>query len=216
MKALKKTALLICSLFILLSLSGVWALWIYPSAPLPTTSASGVTTSGFYYNTEEVLPDDGAHDMNAQEMVGYVIHNAKAGLNSKKGDEVFRQIKEKPNKQLHSKDKITNSQLGHVFEDTQSTALEFTLLYVSDTQIRLYVYMDTQLQDAEDKLNAGETQTVRITTYVTLIERPSASVEGQWEDVGSAKGTAVVVDDGSFYVIDPSTWRSATDANQST
>ena len=74
--------------------------------------------------------------------------------------------------------------------------------------------MDKDLESAESKIEGaasqGETLTVRITTYLTVIER-SAANKYDWDDIGSAKGTAQAVDDGSFYVVDPSTWMSTSE-----
>ena len=206
---IRRLAVLCFTLLLSLGSLSVWASWEYFFPAETATGSLALGLTGFYYKTEEVLPDDSANDENALGFVQYVIYNTKAGLNSSKGNEIFRQLKNTSNKQLHSKDKITNTNLDHIFKDTNSGELEFTMEYVSDTQIRLYVYMDSDLETAEQRLeesyNANQPITVRITTFVTIIER-SASEKLDWDDKGSAKGNAVVVNDGSFYVIDPSTW----------
>ena len=219
MKILKRLAIFFCVSFLFLSTVGVKALWVYWAIPDAADGRGVLGLTGFYYSTEEVLPDDSSQQENALGFVQYIIYDVKAGLNSKKGEEIFRQIKEKDDKQLHSKDKTTNVNLEHVFSTTQSQALEFTMLYISDTKIYVFIYMDNDLEQAEAKMesaeNKGETLTVRITTYITVVER-SANGKLDWDDIGSAKGTAVVVDDGNFYVVDPDTWMStsATTAGQ--
>ena len=213
----KRLAIFFCTALLALTAVGVNALWVYWEAPAPTDGNGLLGLTGFYYKTEEVLPDDPAHQSNAVGFIEYVLNNTKAGLNSKKGPALFAQIKEKDDKQLHSKDHTTNTNLNHVFSDTQSQAFEYTILYISDTMLHVYIYMDTHLAEAESKLEAakrsGEELTVRITTYLTVIERSSAS-KLDWDDIGSAKGTAQAVDDGSFYVIKPDTWMSTAEVSQ--
>lgn len=214
MKIFRRLAIFFCAAFLALSSVGVKALWVYWTPPQPLDEGGLIGLSGFYYKSEEVLPDDTSQQSNALGFVEYVINNTKAGLNSKKGAALFNQIKGKEDGQLHSKDHTTNTNLDHVFSDTQSQALEYTILYVTDTRLHVYIYMDNDLALAQSKIEGaaaqGETLTVRITTYLTVIER-SAANKYDWDDIGSAKGTARVVDDGSFYVIDPSTWMSTSE-----
>ena len=208
MKIVRRFWTFLCASVFLFSIGGVYALWRYWQ-PSDSANASGAMWMGeFYYNMEEVLPSDGAHDMNALGFVEFVIYDVKAGLNSKKGEPIFNQLKRQGDKCLHSKDNITNANFDHIFSTTESTALEFTMEYIDDLTIRLHVYLDEQLLKAEEKIEQAEalgtTVTVRITDYITLIQR--SSVNSDWEAQGSAKGTAVVKDDGSFYVVDVSTW----------
>lgn len=211
MRIMRRILPLFCAFFLLSSVVGVYAIWQYWSAATPADGEGLTGVSGFYYTSDEVLPDDGAHDMNALYLVQYIIYDVKAGLNSKKGDAIFAQLKDSDDKLLHSKDKITNSNFDHIFSTTESTALEFTLQYVSDTEIYIYIYADDDLRQAESMLEAaeraGEELTVRITTYVTSVVR-SAVGKLDWDDKGSAKGMAKVVDDGSFFVVDPATFMS--------
>ncbi len=211
MVSIRRMAILFFTLLLAFGSFGVWASWNYFDLADPVADNMGLVLQGFYYKTEEILPNDGSHDQNAVGFVQYVIYDVKAGLNSKKGNAIFSQLKNQRDFMLHSKDTITNSNFDHIFSDTESEALEFTMEYVSDTQIRLYVYLDAELDKAGDLLreaqSTGQPLTVRITTYVTMVER-SASEELDWDDKGSAKGNAVVVNDGSFYVIDPSTWNA--------
>ena len=218
MSVFKRLTIFFCAAFIVLTAVGVRAVWVYRELPAPLDADGLIGLSGFYYNTEEVLPDDGKHDMNALGFVQYVIYNTKAGLNSKKGNEIYRQVKEAGASGLHGRDNITSSNFDHIFKETQSTALEFTMLYVSDTYMYLFVYADADIEYAATRIkaaqDAGETLTVRITAYITAIER-SANGELDWEDLGSSKGTAKVVRDGSMYTIDPGSWMGTADPTQS-
>ena len=215
MGVFRRLMLFVCILVAACSVGGVYAYWEYWKPVDPKNDKGLIGLTGFYYKSEEVLPDDGAHDMNALGFVEYVIYNTKAGLNSKKGNAIFSQVKTNAQQQLHSKDTINKSNFNHIFSDTNSQALEFTLQYVSDTKLYLYVYMDEDLAEAERKIEEaeyrGEDLTVRITTYITVIER-SKNGTLDWDDKGSAKGVARAVDDGTFYTIDPDTWMSAESA----
>lgn len=209
MKLFGRLLLPVCALVALSSVGGVYAMWNYWQYPEAIHSGGTVGLSGFYYKTEEILPDDGAHDMNALAFVEYVIYDVKAGLNSKKGNAIFTQLKGRDDKLLHSQENITNANFDHIFSTTESTLLEFTMEYVSDTRINLYVYKDADIIEAQQKIeeaqSRGETLTVRIVAYQTVVER-SAYGELDWEDKGSVKGLAQAVNDGFFYVVSPSTW----------
>lgn len=206
---------LFCAVILLLSMGGVWALWVYWDPPTPIASQGLLGMTGFYYKSEEVLPDDPSQQQNALGFIKYVIYDKKAGLNSKKGNAIVDQLEDA--NELHSNDTITNTNFKHIFSDTYATAFEFTMKYISQTQMYVYVYLDNDIATAKAKIeaaqDAGETLTVRITTYVTLVER-SADGALDWEDMGSAKGTAEVVKDGSYYVVAPDTWMTTEAVSQ--
>ena len=218
MKIFRRLSILFCFALFALSTVGVYALWSYRDPPEPLDANGLIGLVGFYYDTVEVLPDDGKNDMNAFGFVDYAIYNTKAGLNSKKGNTIYSQVKAAGAGGLHSRDNITSSNFGHIFKETQSTELEFTMLYVSDTYMYLFVYADADIEYAATRIkaaqDAGETLTLRITTYITVVER-SADGKLDWDDKGSAKGTAQVVKDGSLYVIDPASWMGTADPTQS-
>ena len=204
MRILKRILLLSCILLLCMPIGGVYALWNYYQPLEPTLTNSLVGLVGFYYKTEEVLPSDKANQMNAYGLVEYTINNSKIGLNSSKGDRLLEQVEEVDDFQLHSKDGIKASNLKHIFEDSASQAMEFTLEYISDTQICVYVYMDSDIEDAEEFYQSG-VDIVRIPVYKTLVVRSKAGAR-DWDDVGTAEGYATVVRRGGFYAIDASTW----------
>ena len=136
-------------------------------------------------------------------LIDYIINNVKIGLNSSKGDRVLGEIIDSDDV-LHSKENIQGSNLKHIFEDTASTALEFTLEYISETHINAYIYADLDLARAE-QLHSTGVQTVRIPVYKSVIQRSSAN-KRDWDDKGTMIGNADAVEEGSFYAIDISTW----------
>ena len=120
----KRLAIFFCTAFLALTAVGVNALWVYWEPPTPIDDGGLLGLTGFYYKTEEVLPDDTSQQSNAVGFIEYVINNTKAGLNSKKGPALFAQIKEKDDKQLHSKDHTTSTNLDHVFSDIKIPSME--------------------------------------------------------------------------------------------
>ena len=76
----------VCALVLSLTVGGVYAMWFYylPADPVLSNPILGLT--GFYYKSEEVLPDDEGNQMNAMGLIDYIINNVKIGLNSSKGD----------------------------------------------------------------------------------------------------------------------------------
>jgi len=199
----------VCALGLSLTVGGVYAMWFYylPADPVLSNPLLGLT--GFYYKSEEVLPDDEQNQMNAMGLIDYIINNVKIGLNSSKGDRLLGEIIDSDDV-LHSKENIQGSNLKHIFEDTASTALEFTLEYISQTEVYAYVYADVDLDDAKDLYVSG-IDSVRIPVYKTLITR-SGSNKRDWDDVGTATGYATVVIEGSFYTIDTNTWAGKSEA----
>ena len=208
MRISKRILAFVCALGLSLTVGGVYAIWYYFLPPDPVLNHPLLGLTGFYYKTEEVLPDDGEHDMNAQGLIEFIINNVNIGLNSSKGDRLIAQIQERETRGLHSPDGITGSNLKHIFETTASTALEFTLYSDKDTEVYAYLYLDSDLERAEE-LYAQGVDIVRIPVYRTLIT--GSGLKGRdWDDVGTAEGYALAVDMGSFYAIDPMTWAGGT------
>ena len=58
-----------------LTVGGVHAAWNYILEPEPVMDRSLLGVTGFYYKTEEVLPDDQEHQMNAMGLLEYIITN---------------------------------------------------------------------------------------------------------------------------------------------
>ena len=199
----------ICAVGMLFTVGGVYATWHYILPPDPILVSPLVGLDGFYYKTEEVLPGDSNHQMNAFGLLDYIVHNVKIGLNSSKGDRLLVQIEDADNGELHSRDNITSSNLKHIFEDTASTALEFTLEYISDTEIWAYVYMDTDIDKAVARYQEGVDK-VRILTYKAVIIR-SAAGKRDWDHLGAAEGYATVERCGGFYAIDAKSWAGKSD-----
>ncbi|MBO4939850.1 MAG: hypothetical protein J6D30_02320 [Clostridia bacterium] len=204
MRILKRILAFACALGICLTIGGVYAMWYYLVIPEDVSdSFKNLEMTGFLYESKEVLPDNEENQLNAQGLLEYIINNVKIGLNSSKGNILLREIIESDNV-LHSKETIQGSNLKHIFEDTASTALEFTLEYISDTHINAYIYADLDLARAE-QLHSTGVQTVRIPVYKSIIQRSSAN-KRDWDDKGTMIGNADTVEEGSFYVIDVSTW----------
>ena len=115
-RSARKLLARVCAAGMCLTIGGVYATWNYIVAPKPISTSPLVGLDGFYYRTEEVLPGDSDHQMNAWGLLDYIVHNVKIGLNSSKGDRLLVQIEDAPNGQLHSKDNITSSNLKHIFQ----------------------------------------------------------------------------------------------------
>lgn len=204
MRISRRILTFVCALCMCLTVGGVYAVWNYINPPDPVYDRSLLGVTGFYYKTEEVLPDDTSNQMNAMGLLDYIISNVNIGLNSSKGDRLIAQIQERETRGLHSPDGITGSNLKHIFETTASTALEFTLYSDKDTEVYAYIYADVDLERAEELYDQG-TDTVYIPVYRSLITGSGPS-KRDWDDVGTAEGYAIVVRCGSFYAIDPLTW----------
>lgn len=208
-RSARKLLARVCAASMCLTVGGVYATWHYIIAPDPISTTPLVGLDGFYYKTQEVLPGDSEHQMNAWGLLDYIVNNVKIGLNSSKGDRLLVQIADANKGELHSRDHITASNLKHIFEDTESTALEFTLEYISDTELCAYIYADTDLDKAQSRYEEGVDQ-VRILTYKAVILR-SAPGKRDWYHLGAAEGYATVVRAGSFYAIDAKSWAGKSD-----
>lgn len=208
MRISRRILTFVCALCMCLTIGGVYAVWYYLLPVNPISEKPMCILGTFLYKSEEVLPDDESNQMNAMGLLEYIITNRNIGLNSSKGDRLITQVQEQGARGLHSPDGITGSNLKHIFEDTASTAFEFTLYSDNNKEVYAYIYLDSDLERAETLYEQG-VETVRIPVYRSLIT--GSGLKGRdWDDVGTSLEYAVVVDCGSFYAIDPLSWVEGT------
>jgi len=191
---LKSLSLILSVLLMIMSVSGVYAIWKYYSPASAVMGEMHAEINQFMWDSEEVLPDDDNIGESHYDLMNDVLNGKKYGLNGSdspiKDALIIKRI-------LNSKDKITGGNLKNAFATQGTKELEFVFEYIADDFYYFYTF-------ADDDLNGGIVDTTRITVYKTKF----SCKDDVWYTDGTLIGTAIIRwnSNGSFRTIYPSDW----------
>ena len=191
---LKYMSALLALLFIL-SMGGVFAIWQYAKAPADAKSKGiSVELHEFVWKPEQILPTEQPGE-NYMDLLGSVLENSKAGLNSSKGVLEKAVISDKI---VHSTQNVQGGNLKHLFITSESKKLDFIVQYVTATEFHLYMYEDADV-------TAGLADVTNILVYKTILIKENGEWIGQETKQGYAPVTYLGEYD-SYKAIDPERW----------
>ena len=189
----------LCILFVFSFGEGVLAVWKYAELPLsPSLDDFSMLSLGeFAWKPEDILPGGGSGGgteidpggsgetidkvgENYLALTESVLWNIKMGLNGDK-DSFEQAIKKE--RVLYSYDNISGGNLKHLFTTNESRALEFVMIYVSDTEFHMYMYED-------DRLESGTVGSDSILVYKNVLTYDASTDE--WGAARSFVGTAMI------------------------
>ena len=208
----RAAALLLC-LVMMLTVSGVYAIWVYPEIPLPPISdALGLDMGIFEYAPEEILPGGDANDGTVTPgeshlgLMGLVLNEAtNFGLNL--GDKSVIHSNLQTRTVLFCNQNASGKNLKHLLNNKDNTyGLYFCVEKVTDTMYYLYSFALSDLPDMGGHL--GEISVYKTVMEKTDIWRGTVSYLGHAQVKGLTEmGASPLNDkDTSVYSIDVTTW----------
>lgn len=203
-------------LILLLSMSGVWAAWIYCETPLGEVSGGvALEMDVFHWEGSEVLPDEEETGNAHANLIDNLINGEGIGLNSP--DSYL-------NEQIaYREDRFGRDTLGSM-AITQGTALE-TLFDLNTENVTFLIQMvsDTQYYIFTTSLDLGErgSPNYRIGSTISPIYRTTVvKTNGTWVATVTEEGaaTSAYYEESQYIFItrsripsfDPDSWRTTT------
>ena len=170
---------LLLMLVFLSSISGVFATWNFAEEPATdSTSSLNVNINEFVWAPEEILPTV-TPGQNFLDLYDSILNNSKAGLNSSKNI-IFKAVSDSKYGLLHSSQNVQGGNLKHLFVTSASRELDFVVQYISDNELRLYLYKEAD--------TTGAINVTKINVYMTIVKKENNA----WNGVETQFGTATL------------------------
>lgn len=190
-----KTLRLLPLLFLafVLTISGVYAAWIYPNSMIEQKNNTlGIILSEFVWEPEEILPV--TPGSNYMVLLDSILNNSKGGLNSSKGT-VENAVKQ--DGIIHSSQNVHGGNLKLLFITEECRELEFIIKYISDTEFHVYMFENKDV-------TSGLVNVTQIYAYMTVL----TVVDGEWIGLESQLGYSTLryVRNTNYIAIDPDEW----------
>ena len=183
-----RLVILAVSLFLVLSVSGVQALWYYYLNPVESDTNISAGINVFGYKPEEVLPDspeDNINKTNHMWLIERILNYDSYGLNETKKP-ILHELLNQEGDVVHCKQNVQGGNLKHIFTNkTVAEKLSFSIAWISDTEYHTYTFLDDDL----DKAIIGQAGSDEILVYKTVMIK---GTNGVWEAVRSYEGHAKV------------------------
>ena len=178
MNKLMKLFVAICSVVIISSFSGAFALWTYYDNASPLYSEQNMNLEEFYY--AENVPDDGEHELSHNALLEKIV-DFNYGLNNYNSllSKAVRERFGDGYDRVSSNQQVSGGNLKNVFSNIDGFEnVGFLIYYVNDEEYYVYTY------DNRETTKIGST----IETYLTHLHLR----EGKWILSGGFEGSATV------------------------
>ncbi|MBO5712783.1 MAG: hypothetical protein J6R88_01090 [Clostridia bacterium] len=185
MQAIKKIKYITLVIFVafMLTITGVYASWLYAYKPPELKNATAVVKA-FTWQGVEQLPEFDTLGENHVLLIENVLYEASYGLNATKKPIIHNYLKKDGNI-IYSDQSVSGGNLKHILLDgTTSENLRFQVHRISATEYLVVTY-------AQRDLNAATVDKTRIQVFLTTVYK---NIEGTWHASNSYVGTALVVD----------------------
>lgn len=184
--AIFKKLTIVLVVVILLSISGVYANWVYPMSMLSNYTMT-ITPRAFKWEGSDVLPDDDQNAIGENHIVllENILFEANYGLNADKKP-IIHNLLNNAGDVVYCQQNVKGGNLKHLMIDnTDAFSLLFQVEYVSDSEYVIYTYSAPLIREA----SVGDYIEVFITT---------AKIDGDgiWQAVSSSVGEAKVISPG--------------------
>ena len=185
--SVKKITTILLFIAVMASLSGVYAVWVYPEEKAdPAAENMSIQLSEFVWAPEEILPDTTPGE-NYLVLLDAVLNYNKGGLNSSKDTLEKAVLKDKL---VHSGQNVQGGNLKHLFITEPCKDLDFIVQYISDNEFHVYMYEN-------DDVYNGAVNITNIKVYKTILIENGSEWIGQESQLGYAvlryfPGTSVV------------------------
>ena len=185
---------LLIVLLIVASVGGTYATWHYAEENAENKNdLIKIKINDFVWAPEEILPTDKPGE-NYIELLGSILENDKAGLNSNKDVLENAVLKDGI---VHSSQNVQGGNLKHLFTSSASRELDFLVEYITDDKFAVYMF------DNKD-VNSGLVNVTLIKVYKTILLQEN----GVWIGKESQLGYAILryFKDTNYIAITPSEW----------
>ena len=150
---LKRFRIIICLIFLVLAMvvPGVYGNWsYYIDSPVVDEANRGIILGGFYYNSQEVLPDSSEDIENKENhylLIENILNHKKYGLNSNDKEVIHNYLGEDGNI-LYGQQSVSGGNLKHVLvKNTSAENVQFVITRISATEYHAYTYKIADLND---------------------------------------------------------------------
>ena len=186
---LKRFRIIICLIFLVLAMvvPGVYGNWsYYIDSPVVDEANRGIILGGFYYNSQEILPDSSEDIKNKENhylLIENILNHNKYGLNSNDKEVIHNYLGEDGNI-LYGQQNVSGGNLKHVLvKNTSAENVQFVITRISATEYHAYTYKVADLN--------GTAMGSYLEVYKTiLVYGEHEDGEAEWHLHGSLHGYA--------------------------
>lgn len=186
---LKRFRIIICLIFLVLAMvvPGVYGNWsYYIDSPVVDEANRGIILGGFYYNSQEILPDSSEDIKNKENhylLIENILNHNKYGLNSNDKEVIHNYLGEDGNI-LYGQQSVSGGNLKHVLvKNTSAENVQFVITRISATEYHAYTYKIADLN--------GTAMGSYLEVYKTiLVYGEHEDGEAEWHLHGSLHGYA--------------------------
>ena len=186
---LKRFRIIICLIFLVLAMvvPGVYGNWsYYIDSPVVDEANRGIILGGFYYNSQEILPDSSEDIKNKENhylLIENILNHNKYGLNRNDKEVIHNYLGEDGNI-LYGQQNVSGGNLKHVLvKNTSAENVQFVITRISATEYHAYTYKVADLN--------GTAMGSYLEAYKTiLVYGEHEDGEAEWHLHGSLHGYA--------------------------
>ena len=185
MHVIKKIKYITLVIFVafMLTMTGVYASWLYAYKPPEFKNATAVVKA-FTWQGIEQLPEFDTLGENHVLLVENILYEATYGLNATKKPIIHKYL-DKDGNILYSEQSVSGGNLKHILLDgTTSENIRFQAHRISATEYLVVTY-------SQRDLVAATVDKTRIQVFLTTMNK---NAEGTWHASNSYVGTALVID----------------------